>query len=401
MQKVVRLLVITLVVSTLSLSVSAQETTPSTEAQIAQLQADLTALRAEMEQSKEEKVAEVESAKEAGFYAPKFYGALMAAFNVGTYSGTNRFNVRNSRFGFKGNVAKELSYKVQIDFHNQGSVSVLDSYLHYKHNNFGFKLGQQSIMISEDMKRGPADALFASRAFTAIASTAYLSGSDGNYSLKNLGSRDIGAYADYTLRKESAMPINIGLGVFNGSGANNAEWDHSLNLSTRVILGNMKSGFSGGGSLYCGRNNLEQYMTIWTAEARYVSDDLFVETTLQERRLQHDDGLEIMHTANVQGYYNIKLRNDKIFKHIAPTLRWDVGQNMEYIVEQADGGIFGYKNINVHRLTPALNFQFAGSKLNSRLFVGYEFVFTDMLLTDMSYNELMQDKFTIALICAF
>ncbi len=382
-------------------------TQTETETQITQLQAELAALRAEfqevkaeVDQAQEEATAEAESEKKKSFYMPQMFGAMMATLNVGTYDGLTRFNVRNSRFGIKGNASRDLSYQLQIDFHNQGSVSVLDAYMSYKLKNFGFKLGQQHINLSEDLKRGPNGCLFTTRSFTAIASTAYVSGSDGDYSLKSLGSRDIGAYVDYSLGKNSPIPINLGVGVFNGSGANNPEWSHSVNVSARVILGDLKQGFSGGSSIYTGTNSLDQDMTIWTGEARYVSKDLFVESTVQQRRLQGDDGLDKLFVANIQGFYNIHLDESKIFDYIAPTLRWDMGYNMSYMVEDSEGVIFDAQNIDANRLTVALNFRFKGAKLRSRMLLGYEFIFTDTL-ADATYNELMQDKFTFGLICAF
>lgn len=395
--------IVTVTAIALSTSAMAQVEELSTEQQLAQLQEQLTTLQEQVESLKSEsEVASKasETKKESGFYTPQIFGAIMATLNVGTYDGLTRFNVRNSRIGFKGNAARDLSYQVQIDFHNQGSVSILDAYIAYKHKNFGFKLGQQHINLSEDLKRGPADALFTTRSLTAISSTAYVSGSDGDYSLKSLGSRDIGAYLDYTLRSSNGMPINFGFGVFNGGGSNNPIWTHELNYSARIILGDVKSGFSGGASLYAGKNSLDQDMRIWTAEARYVSSDLFVETTVQQRRL-NDDGLELLHAANIQGYYNFKLSNCNFFDVIAPTLRWDMGHNMSYIVEDSEGVIFDAEHINANRLTAAVNMRFPGNKLRSRMMIGYEFIFTDQSLTDIAYNELMQDKFTFALICAF
>ena len=74
---------------------------------------------------------------------PKIDGAIKAKMEIDLNRGEYRFNVRNSRFGVKGNVSRNMSYRLQVDFSNEGKVSILDSYVAYKIHGFEAIIGQQ------------------------------------------------------------------------------------------------------------------------------------------------------------------------------------------------------------------------------------------------------------------
>ena len=78
--------------------------------------------------------------------------------------GEYRFNVRNSRFGVRGNVSRNMSYRLQVDFSNEGKVSILDSYVAYKTHGFEAIIGQQQYHFSTDLDRGPSTNMFATAA---------------------------------------------------------------------------------------------------------------------------------------------------------------------------------------------------------------------------------------------
>ncbi|MFI3306044.1 MAG: hypothetical protein R3Y68_05985 [Rikenellaceae bacterium] len=332
-----------------------------------------------------------------GFFTPKVYGTVMTTFNTSTYNGYTRFNVRNSRFGVKGNASHDLSYLVQVDFSNQGSVSVLDSYIQYNKSDLVVMVGQQRINLSEDMMRGPSSCLFSSRSYAAVSSMSYLVGDGSDFSISNMGSRDIGIYARYKLLKDNVVPITLGVGLFNGNGANNPDWDSTLNFSARVVLGDVKDGFSAGASLYTGKNLVSEDINVWTGEARYVTKSMMIESTYQQRRVM-GTSLDILQVANIQGYYKFFTPQSKTFDYLSPLVRWDIGDNVDYLLLETTEL---QRKLDSQRLTFAFNIHFKGEKLRSRMSVGYEKFFMQNPPADMDYNTLMHDKFTMAFVASF
>lgn len=98
-------------------------------------------------------------------YVPKIDGAIKAKMEIDLNRGEYRFNVRNSRFGVRGNVSRNMSYRLQVDFSNEGKVSILDSYVAYKIHGFEAIIGQQQYHFSTDLDRGPSTNMFANRSF--------------------------------------------------------------------------------------------------------------------------------------------------------------------------------------------------------------------------------------------
>ncbi len=106
-------------------------------------------------------------------YVPQVDGAVKVKLETDLYGGEYRFNVRNSRFGVRGNVSRNMTYRIQVDFNNEGKVSVLDSYVGYTAGGFGVQLGQQQYHFSTDLDRGPTTNMFANRSFLAKYLTGY------------------------------------------------------------------------------------------------------------------------------------------------------------------------------------------------------------------------------------
>lgn len=361
----------------------------STSEKIEQLSMAVEELQKELKQTRAANVTQ------SGFYTPQIYGVIFTTFATSLYDGATRFNVRNSRLGVKGNAANDLSYAMQIDFHNQGSVSVLDAYVRYKRSNFDITLGQQHIHLSTELDRGPSNSLTNTRSYATILSTAYYEvDDDGTYSTDSFGSRDIGVYTSYTFQGE--IPVAISAGAYNGLGINTTEWSQRTNFITRVMVGSNKEGLYGGGSYYWGDNTLGQDVCVISAELSYKKNNLYVEGLYQQRRLQYE-GLQLMQFGLIQGNYKLPIANSKLLSHVTPTFRWDFGDNLEYmnlISDQVD-------KLNVNRLTPQVNIGFAGEKIRSHLGISYEKVFMSRMPTDLAENTLLQDKFIVAFVAAF
>ncbi len=335
--------------------------------------------------------SESSEAKKGAFYTPQVYGSMLTYFNVSTYNGDQRFAVRNAQVGVKGNASNSVSYCIHVNFLNLNKVSVLDSYVRYSTKTSNFTLGQQWIHLTADFDRcGPKTSLFTSRSLGVVYITNYSSGS----TLKSLGNRDIGLYGNYKLSTE--VPVTLSAGVFNGSGINTADWDNDINLTGRVQIGGSK-GLSGGGSIYGGTTTYNQDIMIYSGEVRYVTDRLFVEANYQHKGVDMESKTQITQCGLIEGYYTFKTPNIGFLDSYAPTARYDFGKGMLYSnlvseeVEEQDAG----------RLSAIMSFIFKGSKIRSRLCVGYEKFFMKESPSDIAENPLFQDKFTMAVSVAF
>lgn len=324
---------------------------------------------------------------ERSFYTPKVCGAMMAYFNVNTYDGDQRFAVRHAHLGVKGNASNNISYYIHVNFHNLAKVTVLDSYMRYKYRGFDLTLGQQWIHLTSDFDRcGPLKNLFTSRSFGSVYTPAYTNGS----AISNFGNRDIGLYGNYTFA--TRVPITLSIGAFNGAGINKIEWDNDINLTGRIKIGGAK-GLSGGASFYGGYTLYNQKVMIYSGEMRYITNNLFVEANYQQRDVED----QTTKAGLAQGYYTIKTPKSKLFDSYAPTVRYDFGENMLYPnltseeVEEQDAG----------RISALMNFTLKGTKIRSRLSVGYEKVFMAEKPSDIVKSPLFQDRFTVAMTVGF
>ena len=130
-------------------------------------------------------------------YVPKLDGTIKAKMEVDLNGGEYRFSVRNARLGVRGNVSPKMNYRLQMDFGNEGKISLLDAYAGYQSGGFTAELGQQQYHFSTDMDRGPSTNLFANRSFLSNYLTSYygseLSGGKTVDYVRTLGSRDQGA----------------------------------------------------------------------------------------------------------------------------------------------------------------------------------------------------------------
>lgn len=359
-----------------SISASAQSDTD----EIKLLKARLEIL--EERQAKEDKQS---------FYKPQLCGSMMAYFNVNTYDGDQRFAVRNAQVGIKGNASNNISYYIQVNFHNLGNVTVLDSYMRYTHEGFNLTLGQQWVHLTSDFDRcGPKSNLFTSRSYGVVFIPMY---SDGG-SIWSFGNRDIGLYANYTFSTD--IPITLSLGAFNGAGFNKIEWDNDINLTGRIQIGG-KSGLSGGGSIYCGNTGFNQKTSIYSGEIRYIKENIFIEANYQQKRVDLGGVNQITKAGLIEGYYTFKTPKSRLFDSYAPTLRYDFGDGMLY-KNLSSGDI---EEQDASRISALINFMLKGSKVRSRFSVGYEKVFMSEKPTDIAENPLFCDRFTLAMTVAF
>lgn len=335
----------------------------------------------------------LKSSKEERFYMPQIFGATMVYYNYNINNSNQRFAVRNAHLGVRGKVSNSVSYKTQVNLHNLAKVTVLDAFVQYDSKNFNLALGQQWIHITADYDRsGPAQNLFTSRSFGAVFIPIYSSSTE----IATLGNRDIGLYGNYTFGGK--LPITLSLGAFNGEGVNQISWDDNMNITGRIQIGG-KKGFSAGASIYTGESPLEQSLDIYSAEARYVGKNLFVEANYQQRDLRDTPSSPVRSTQTylLQSYYTIKCPKSRLFDNVTPSFRFDYGADIDYlnlVTELVESHTAG-------RTTALMHFMFKGTKIRSRFTLAYENVIFKDEPTDLYQNPLLQDRLTVAMTVAF
>ncbi len=333
--------------------------------------------------------AETETEEQEVDLTPQIFGSVRAKYEASTEADLHRFNVRNSRLGVKGMTSENMRYAMQIDFNNEGKVSILDSYVTLMEGNFELTLGQQQYHFNADLDRGPSSSLFSNRSFLAKYLTTYYSDS----SVSTIGSRDIGALASYTF--STKVPIVLMMGLMNGSGANNPEWCSTVNYIGRLSVGG-KMGLQAATSYYYGYTPLAQKIEMYGAELRYASADYILEAAFAERLLEQD-GTQRLTAAHVHGYRTFHLPKNGRFSYLAPHLRYDIGNGIEF-ENQVSGLVDRY---DAQRVTIALNIGFAEKWIGSEIRIAYEEYIVGTSHTDAAVNPLLQDKYTIEFIASF
>lgn len=367
-----------------------------------------------MAQSEETQSDEEANAVEPVSYVPKIDGAVKVKLEVDLQDAAYRFNVRNSRFGVRGNVSRSMYYRIQVDFNNEGKISILDSYVGYSIGGFDAKLGQQQYHFSTDLDRGPTTNMFANRSFLAKYLTSYYGSevSDGKIVsyVKTLGSRDLGLSMSYHFKTD--LPLNLIAGVFNGSGTNNPEWGKRVNLMGRIELGG-KEGLQGSVAYYHGYSpqhvtveehngtfvtkDFEQKLRMVGGELRYTRGGLLLEGEYARRYLCMKGATAMMATALVQGYYRFQLPKCPMIDYIAPIARWDMGNNVDYLNVQNNLR----ETFSANRITVGVNFGFGSKWIQSEIRLNYEKYLLKEQPSDFWGNKLLHDKFTLEVVASF
>lgn len=358
--------------------------------------------------------------KEEVTYVPKVDGAVKAKMEVSLYDGEYRFNVRNTRFGVSGNVSPNMFYRIQVDFNNEGKLNILDSYVGYRTGGLDIRLGQQQYHFSTELDRGPNTNIFANRSFLAKHLTCYYGSELSEKNIVNyvntLGSRDLGLMTTYQFKKGLPMPLKLYFGIFNGSGINNPSWNKTVNLIGRIEVGTVDA-FRAAVSYYNGsaprhkfvidRNGtqvedyLNQKLNMVGAELHYVRGGFFIEGEYARRYLQttiEQDKLNtVMTAALVHSYYRFEMPHRFVLNYIAPMLRWDIGNNMDYL-NTLDSM---RETVDANRITVGVNFGFGKKLIHSELRLNYEKYFIGNQPDDFPTNKLLHDKFTLEVVAAF
>ncbi|MDR0418808.1 MAG: hypothetical protein LBH34_01170 [Prevotellaceae bacterium] len=327
-------------------------------------------------------------------YKPSFDGRLKVRFLVDSYDGKNNFEVKNARFNMRGKLSKDLSYRMQVEYSNAGKFNVLDLNATYNLKSFRIRFGQQLHGFSTEMGLAPVDDKFSNRSFMTNFITSYTE-VDGNgiLQIKSIGARDVGALFTYYLQ---TVPAYIQAGVFNGSGLNSPTWKNNVNVAVRLEIG-QNQGLKGALSYYGGKAPSSQEIQMWNAELRYITKTFRVEGELAQRYLS-DSITHRLSTVFVQTYYKLELNPQKRIKYIMPTLRWDMGENVN--LYNAAENIINFLNIN--RVTVGVNFGLISSpKFLAEARLNYEKFFVSHKPSNFGSNRFLHDMFMVELAFAF
>ncbi|MDR3188083.1 MAG: OprO/OprP family phosphate-selective porin [Prevotellaceae bacterium] len=322
-------------------------------------------------------------------YAPKIDGVLKVKFEESLYDSRMRFDVRNSRFGVRGKTSEHMSYRTQVEFNNEGKLSVLDAYVAYQLPLVEVALGQQRYAFSTDLGRSPIQNIFANRTFVAKYTVCYADSSSRG-AIRSLGSRDIGGLLTVNLRRW--LPVALKLGLFNGSGINTPAWQEALNVSAKVEYGGER-GLQAAASYYSGQTPYAQPVAMWSGELRYIARSFTLDGEAAQRALRRNGAQEILTSAYLQGFYSFYFKPNRFAKYLAPTLRYDVIRNGCY-----DGAIGLF---DAQRVSIGANLSVAQKAFQGEIRASFEKYIISRKPSDFSTNPLLHDKVTIEMVVAF
>lgn len=310
-----------------------------------------------------------EQTNQLNAYLPKVDGSLKTKVEFDLENSKMRFEVRNARFGAKGNVNKYIAYRAEIDLSDEGKIKMLDAYVKITPlSNLDIYLGQRKVPFGTDYMRSPVENIFANRSFVA--------------KYTNDGLRDIGLVVNYKFGKK--MPVELWIAALNGTGNNNPQWIDRPNFAGRASLEPVKN-FRITGNYYNGATTTQKDLNMFGGELRYQTDKLLVETELMKRHYFTNDSLNVETSQSgfyIHSYYNF-FTGKNMIQYIAPVARYDFM-----------GDLLNKNNLLAERITAGINFGFEPKPFKAEIRLNYEKYLK-------KYNDTHFDRFTIEFIAKF
>lgn len=300
-------------------------------------------------------------------YLPKLDGSLKTKVEFDLESNKMRFEVRNARFGAKGNINKYIGYRTEVDLSDEGRIKMLDAFVKVTPiENLDFYLGQRKVPFGTDYLRNPVENIFANRSFVA--------------KYTNDGLRDIGFVVNY--RFKFHIPFDIWVAAMNGTGNNNPQWISRPNYSARLLFEPLKN-IRLAGNFYQGSTLHENELTMYGGEIRYQTDKLLIESEYIHRHFTDTTSTELdQYGFYLHSYYNF-YTGAKMIQIISPVVRWDfMGRETDNIGKTAE------------RITAGVNFGFEPKPFKAEIRLNYE-----KYLKKYFINHF--DRFTIEFIAKF
>lgn len=131
-------------------------------------------------------------------YTPRVNGTVRSRFEMETYDGRYRFQVRNARVSLTGNIAPSISYFINTDLCDHGKMKILDAWGRIALSQaVAVQAGQFRMPFGVEPFRAPHNYIFANRSFIGKQMCNY---------------RAVGAMMSVTLPR---VPLKIEAGAFN------------------------------------------------------------------------------------------------------------------------------------------------------------------------------------------
>lgn len=300
-------------------------------------------------------------------YLPKIDIALKTKAEFDLESKMMRFEVRNARFGARGNINKYVGYRIEVDLSDEGKIKMLDAFVKITPlENLDVYMGQRKVPFGTDYLRSPVENIFANRSFVA--------------KYTNDGLRDIGFVVNY--RFKFHIPFDVWVAAMNGTGNNNPQWISRPNYSARLLFEPLKN-IRLAGNFYQGSTILEKELTMYGGEIRYQTDKLLVETEYIHRHFTDTASAVLdQYGFYIHSYYNF-YTGAKMIQMISPVVRWDFM-----------GRETGNLGITAERITAGINFGFEPKPFKAEIRLNYEKYLKKYFVTHF-------DRFTIEFIAKF
>ena len=288
-------------------------------------------------------------------WLPKISGTLRAKGEYQTRDKEGRFEVRNARVAFDGNVTPIVIYRAEVDLSDEGRIRMLDAYagvLPVK--GLTLRIGQMRVPFSIDAHRSPHKQFFANRSFIA----------------KQVGDvRDVGLCASYTLPK---TPLTIEGGLFNGSGLTDQKdyWTKNLNFSAKVqwkpvkmltLQGSVQKISPTGGTVM-----------LYDGGASFNHAGVFLEAEYLRKHYKNN-AYHAVNALNTMAAYTLPLR--RVFDHLRFLTRFDMMDDHSSGVLN-DEGVLQTDDAARKRLTAGITLGFA-KRIAAELRLNYEKYFYD------------------------
>lgn len=299
-------------------------------------------------------------------WAPHISGTIRAKGEYQTEEKEGRFEVRNARVAFDGNVLPNVIYKAEIDFSDEGQIKMLDAYAGIKPlKAFSLRLGQMRVPFSIDAHRSPHQQYFANRSFIA----------------KQVGNvRDVGLTFGYTFDK---IPLTLEAGTFNGSGLTNQKdyWTKTLNFSAKAqyalpfgltLQGSVQKISPNGGAIYLYDGGATLHCGNWTIEGEYL------------RKHYTNNTFSDVNAMDAFVCYCLPLQ--RVFDHVSFLARHDQMGNHSNGQLNADG-VLQIDDAARKRVTGGVTFSFS-KKINADIRLNYEkYFYNDKTLAKPSERD--------------
>jgi hypothetical protein len=310
-------------------------------------------------------------------YMPEIHGTIRSKYEYQTTIGAGRFEVRNARVSFTGNVLPTVAYKAEIDLSDEGQIKMLDAYTRlFPTKGLTLTAGQMRVPFTIDAHRSPHQQYFPNRSFIA----------------KQVGNvRDVGLTVGYTF--DTDMPITVEGGFFNGSGlTNQKEWHKEVNYSAKAQFL-----FTKGLNLTLSLQSIqpeEVRMQSYDIGAYYESGRFHIEGEYLYKQYS-DNAFGDVQAVNAFVNYDLPLR--KVFNQMSFLLRYDMMTDQSDAKATNEAGELIITDYKRQRLTGGITFSLSKA-FRTDLRLNYEKYF---YAKNSIAKESEQDKIVLELMVRF